>query len=334
MSAGLLRAAGTGATAKQSYMLALRILKRTGDADVKRRLNLLILVIAVMVVGCSSGGASAPQKPVPPPTQQGVAIPGASITPISPGVVSKEGIASGKVQVRARVDLPAATKLARLVVRLDGSSIERQVYKLEGFEGLVLLVGAYKDVPDGAHEVLVRVEDTSGRSLEKKWSFDSAMLRRMPPAFDTTTLTLYLADTPAAVSGIEGEWRFVIPVTRLVAKTTQPALKAVQELIAGPRPEDGEVGRVMPEVSKVLGVWIKDRVAYVNLSREFQEKHSGGTLGGSITASSIVLTMTEFPTVDKVQIQVEGKPWSDGHFEFTEPWTRPAKVALVPYSVP
>lgn len=307
---------------------------RTGDVEMERRLSLLILVVAVLIAGCSSGGSGAPQKLATPPAQQGGVIPDASITPISPGVATKDGIASGQAQVRARIDLPAATKLTRLVVRLDGSVIQRQVYRLDGFDGLVLLVRAYKDIPDGTHEVLVRAEDTSGRFVEKKWSFNSAMLRRTPPAFDTTTLTLYFADTPAAVSGIESEWRFVTPVTRLVAKTTQPALKAIQELIAGPRPEDGEVGRVMPETSEVLGVWIKDRVAYVNLNREFQEKHSGGTLGGSITAGSIVLTMTEFPTVDKVQIVVEGKPWSDGHFEFTEPWSRPAKVALVPYSVP
>jgi hypothetical protein len=239
------------------------------------------------------------------------------------------------VQVRAKIDLPATTKLARLIVKLDGAEISRQVYKLSGFgDGLVLLVRAYRDVPDGSHQVLVRAEDTSGRSVEKKWSFDVAALMRTPPAFDTTALTLYFADTPAVVTGVTSEWGYVTPVKRLIPKTTQPALKAVEELIAGPRPDDGEVGGAAPKTSKVLGVTIKNRVAIVNLNREFQEKHPGGTLGGSITASSIVLTLTEFPTVDKVQILVEGKPWSDGHFEFTEPWSRPAKASLVPYSVP
>ncbi|MDP2859321.1 MAG: GerMN domain-containing protein [Bacillota bacterium] len=305
------------------------------------RFIVITAVIALLVSGCSLGaGASTPPaakpgQPSTPPSQPNVAMPGASITPMSPGVSGDEAIASRQVQIRAKIDLPAATKLARLVVKLDGSEIGRQVYKLSGFgDGLVLLVRAYRDVPDGAHEVLVRAEDTSGRSVEKKWSFSVAALMRTLPAFDTTALTLYFADTPAVVTGVTGEWGYVTPVKRLVAKTTQPALKAIEELIAGPRPEDSEVGSVIPKTSKVLGVWIKDRVAFVNLNREFQEKHPGGTLGGSVTAGSIVLTMTEFPSVDKVQILVEGKPWSDGHFEFTEPWPRPAKTTLAPFTVP
>jgi spore germination protein GerM len=48
-------------------------------------------------------------------------------------------------------------------------------------------------------------------------------------------------------------------------------------------------------------------ICTIDLSSEFIEDHSGGSAGELMTLASIVNTLTEFPSIQKVMILVKGQ---------------------------
>ncbi|MBO8126586.1 MAG: GerMN domain-containing protein [Firmicutes bacterium] len=111
-------------------------------------------------------------------------------------------------------------------------------------------------------------------------------------------LTLYFGDENA---------EFLRPETRRVqiSPGESKLAVAVTELIKGPT-EPG-LTITIPEGTRLLGLEVKDNVAWVNFSREIQTRHWGGSAGEMLTTFSVVNTLTEFPEVQAVQFQVEGK---------------------------
>lgn len=97
----------------------------------------------------------------------------------------------------------------------------------------------------------------------------------------------------------------------------------VEELIEGPdNPREGV--SVIPKKTKVLGVVIKNKIAYVNLSKYFETHFPGGSTSEIMIIGSIVDTLTNLEEIDKVQILVEGKKIDSlsGHFDLTSPLKR------------
>lgn len=89
-----------------------------------------------------------------------------------------------------------------------------------------------------------------------------------------------------------------------LAKSAGIARAALNELISGTPLTEG-AQRVLPAGTKILGLSIKDGVATVDFSREVLNANVGAT-GEALGIASIVNTLTEFPTIDKVQFFVEG----------------------------
>lgn len=110
-------------------------------------------------------------------------------------------------------------------------------------------------------------------------------------------LTLYFADSQA-----EKVWPEVRNVPVYDARTAWAALQA---LIDGP--ETAGYFRTIPEGTVVLDLSIANGVCTVNFSREFIDNHWGGSAGEMMTLASIVNTLTEFPSIQKVMILVEGR---------------------------
>jgi hypothetical protein len=127
------------------------------------------------------------------------------------------------------------------------------------------------------------------------------------PAATTTTLP---AATPVPVRAYflrnEPTRQVVQPVAR-TSPDAGVARAAVEALIAGP--DDGErqlgLGSAVPPATRLLGLSIQDRTAVVNLSSEF------GSGGGSASmigrAAQVVFTLTQFPTVDAVIFELDGR---------------------------
>jgi germination protein M len=97
---------------------------------------------------------------------------------------------------------------------------------------------------------------------------------------------------------------------------------AMEALIKGPTQPN--LYRTIPEGTKLLGLEIRDKTAYVDFSKELSEKHWGGSTGELLTIGSIVNTLTQFAGIEKVQILIEGKiePTLAGHADISVPLAR------------
>jgi germination protein M len=99
----------------------------------------------------------------------------------------------------------------------------------------------------------------------------------------------------------------LVPVLRTVPETTGVARAAMTALLAGPTPaEDGErtITTAIPDGTTLLGVTIKNGVATVDLSTEFDS--GGGTASMQYRLAQVVYTLTQFSTVRSVVFQIDG----------------------------
>ncbi len=138
----------------------------------------------------------------------------------------------------------------------------------------------------------------------------------------TQGITLYFSDAEAM---------YLIPQKRQIPQRDNIWKAAMNELIVGPTPGSG-LTKTIPEGTKVLDVFIKGNIAYVDFSRELQSKHWGGSTGETHTIYSIVNTLTDFPGIDYVQILIEGQAGETiaEHILLDEPIARDEAIIKYP----
>lgn len=119
--------------------------------------------------------------------------------------------------------------------------------------------------------------------------------------------------TPAPVTQPVRLWLTLEEFTGLTvrdAQVTPPqfATAAVTELLKGPTPSEASNGwgTAIPPGSQLLGIDIANGVATVDLSSEFES--GGGSLSARMRLAQLVYTMTEFPTVQSVALEIDGQP--------------------------
>lgn len=99
-----------------------------------------------------------------------------------------------------------------------------------------------------------------------------------------------------------------IEVVRSLPKSDSPLTDALYALLSGTTSTDKAKGlrSLIPEGTKLRSVTVKDGIAYINLSDEFQFSGYGieGYLG---QLAQIVYTATTFSTVKSVQFLIEGQ---------------------------
>ena len=102
--------------------------------------------------------------------------------------------------------------------------------------------------------------------------------------------------------GVEG----LVPTLVEVPETSAVARAALEALFAGAVLDDYEVlGTAIPTGTRLLGLSIRDGIATVDLSREFES--GGGSASAMYRLGQVVYTLTQFPTVQAVLFQVEGR---------------------------
>ena len=104
----------------------------------------------------------------------------------------------------------------------------------------------------------------------------------------------------------------------------------VEQLIAGPK-ENG-AKRTVPMETKIRDVTTTDDgICYVNLSEDFVEKHIGGEMAERLTIYSIVNSLCELDSIEKVQFLIEGKKVDrfKGHLEIKTPFTAVSNMKTV-----
>jgi germination protein M len=115
---------------------------------------------------------------------------------------------------------------------------------------------------------------------------------------EMTTVTVYYL-----IDSVGRMW--LAPERHEVAETARIGRVALEELIEG-RPQDPDHVTPIPTGASVLDLTIEDGLATVDWSAEVLEANVGAA-GESLGIQSIVWTLTEFPTVNRVRFTVEGK---------------------------
>lgn len=118
----------------------------------------------------------------------------------------------------------------------------------------------------------------------------------------TRKATLYFVQIDAEGDVVRKE------ISRDVPKTDSPMTEALKALFTGPSSAESAKGlrSLIPEGSKILSATVKDGVAVLSLSGEFQFNQFGieGYIG---QLAQVVFTATAFPTVTSVQILIDGQ---------------------------
>ncbi len=99
----------------------------------------------------------------------------------------------------------------------------------------------------------------------------------------------------------------LVPVLREVPKTTAVATAAVNALLAGPTADesgDRRIGTDVPDGTTLFGLTIKNAVATVNLSTEFDSGLRKAS--EAFRLAQVVYTLTQFTTVKSVIFQIDG----------------------------
>jgi germination protein M len=125
-----------------------------------------------------------------------------------------------------------------------------------------------------------------------------------PDAAPTTVRVYFFLPDP--ITGEPG----LVPVLRQIPATRAVGSAAMEALLAGPSDRE-QAGRpalvtVIPAGTQLLGLRIESGVAIVNLSREYES--GGGSLSIFGRLAQVVYTLTQFPTVDSVRFELDGKP--------------------------
>jgi hypothetical protein len=97
-------------------------------------------------------------------------------------------------------------------------------------------------------------------------------------------------------------------VRREIEATEAIGTAALNELLAGPTSHEvaGDVTTAVPDGTQLLGLNIANGLATVDLSSEFES--GGGSLSMQMRLAQVVYTLTQFPTVKRVQFQLDGEP--------------------------
>ncbi|MBP8718775.1 MAG: GerMN domain-containing protein [Candidatus Atribacteria bacterium] len=136
---------------------------------------------------------------------------------------------------------------------------------------------------------------------------------KLPIELGEEEIVLYFSDENA---------QYLIPEYRKINKTEEIAKQAVVELIKGPA--QANLYPTIPPTTRVNALYISDGIAYIDLSSELKKDHPGGSTGELLTVYSLVLTLTSFPEINKVQILIDGDSSETlvGHVDISVPLER------------
>lgn len=158
----------------------------------------------------------------------------------------------------------------------------------------------------------VAVPDGTGQQSSVSSTPDNAPVNK-----ETMRITTYQATKDAM---------FLAPEVHVVQKNSQPAQVALELLTAGPSSPDHVA--VVPAGTKVLGVTVKNHIAYADFNDRLIKNNTGGSAEEMLLVSAIVDTLTDFPDIEKVQILVNGRRVNTitGHMDTSEPLSRAEKI--------
>ena len=128
----------------------------------------------------------------------------------------------------------------------------------------------------------------------------------------TVKLTLYFPNQDAS---------WLIPVERNASVPEQEVIKTIFKELASPPPN---FSSSLPKGTTLIEATVKDGIATLNLSKEFQKNFNGGTSAEQMTLFSIVNSLTTLSNVQNVRFLLEGQKQDAilGHMDTSVPIKR------------
>lgn len=142
------------------------------------------------------------------------------------------------------------------------------------------------------------------------------------PAPEDVTVLADVVDKTSVVLYFSNEQGQLVAERREIPKVDGIARMTIHELTKGP--EQPGMLPTLPNGTKLKDISIEDGLCKVDFSKELLENHPGGSAGELITVYSIVNTLTQFSTVQQVQILVDGEKVASlaGHVDLSQPLQR------------
>jgi germination protein M len=142
---------------------------------------------------------------------------------------------------------------------------------------------------------------------------------------DKTPIKLYFANTDNTKLKLEIRY---IETAEAKRSTSNLASIIIKELIKGPSDETAFKRTIPSETKLRTPVSINDKVATVDMSKEFKTKHQGGKDAEKMTIYSIVNSLTEIDGIQKVKFTIAGKAQKEymGNFKFDSMFPRSAQL--------
>lgn len=219
--------------------------------------------------------------------------------------------------------ISSGTTLQSVTIKDDVAVVDfsEEFYDADGIKQTIAPVAIAKtlctlDFISGV-QILVEGDEAVGtdqKPLGILWESDLVVSKGEPSGATKTSLVLYFSD---------GNAEYLVPERRNVELSGGNTVEkvVVEELLKGPT--EGGHARTIPQETKLLSIETKNNVCFVNFSKEFVERHSGGTTSEMLTVYSLVNSLTELGTVDKVQFLIEGEKKEEYiHMAFNEPIVR------------
>jgi hypothetical protein len=175
----------------------------------------------------------------------------------------------------------------------------------------------YDDVNSSYYEVRVIKENIGVVNFEKLLELQDSSFPVSYFLFDfeeakLIQTKLYFPDNNAEKLHLE--------LRELLVTNAGTARAAVEGLIEGPL---SNLQPSIPDGTQLLDISILNGVCTVDFSQAFVDNHISGSSNDLMTVYSIVNTLTEFNTIDKVQFLIEGKTGATfGNIVFNEALVR------------
>lgn len=184
---------------------------------------------------------------------------------------------------------------------LAASTVVNTLCELEGIDKVTILVEG--------QELIGTDKKPLGALSKEDIIYDGSQTQQ-----DSVVLSLYFPNQTGEYLQLEKR--------TVTLKDKEPLAKlTLTELMKGS--EDNQAQRCIPAETKLLSVETKDKTCFVNFSRDFIDRHTGGSTAETMTIYSIINSLTEDGSIEKVQFLIEGqKVETFGGMVFNEPFER------------
>ncbi|MBP1995907.1 GerMN domain-containing protein [Paenibacillus eucommiae] len=222
------------------------------------------------------------------------------------------------------IDIKAENKLAIVDFSKEFANYEAQDER-KILEGVTWALTSFPTV----EKVQIRVNGTDLTEMPiGKTPLDEPLSRMMGINIEKSEDAEFGQSTPVTLYFLnqnDQDYKYYVPVTRMVKRTDDVVAAVLDQLIKGPDPKKG-LSAVINGDTQVQNVKTSENLVTVNFSENLLNQDSKAS---SDALQSVILSLTENTGIGKVQIMVDGAVQvtsTDGEQNYSNPVSRPVHI--------